>query len=264
MAARTGMLLLLLALPGMLHAQFTYTTNDGTITITKYTGYGSAVTVPGKINGLPVTRIGDEAFYSSPNLASVTIPNGVVSIGANAFYDCIWLSSVTIPNSVTNIGNGAFAICQSLTSVTIPEGVTSIADATFEYCKVLESVAIPNSVVSIGANAFYSCGLYIATIGDGVRSIGDGAFWCGVSAVIFQGNAPSLVTNVFGGANNAIVYYMPGTIGWGPTFGGRPTILWNLEAQFNYRSSYPVCRAFLRNPAESVGFRPQNRPLFQF
>jgi hypothetical protein len=238
-AARTAMLLLLLllTLPTTVQAQFTYTTNNGTITITKYTGYGSAVTVPDTINGLPVTRIGDAAFSSSPNLTSVTIPDSVVSIGANAFYDCIWLSGVTIPDSVTNIGSGAFAICQSLTSITIPEGVTSIADATFEYCKVLESVTIPDSVVSIGASAFYSCGLYTAMIGNGVRSIGDGAFWCGVSAVIFQGNAPSLVTNVFGGANNAIVYYMPGTVGWGPTFGGRPTVLWNLEAQFNYTTT---------------------------
>src|ERR1019366_359508 len=46
-AARTGiLLLLLLALPAAVQAQFTYTTNNGTITITGYTGTGGAVTIP--------------------------------------------------------------------------------------------------------------------------------------------------------------------------------------------------------------------------
>jgi hypothetical protein len=31
---------------------------------------------------------------------------------------------------------------------------------------------------------------------------------------------------VFNGDNNAIVYYLPGTTGWGTTYGGRPTALW--------------------------------------
>ena len=55
-------LLLLLALPAAVQAQFTYTTNNGAITITGYTGPGGAVTIPSTINGLPVTSIGDQAF----------------------------------------------------------------------------------------------------------------------------------------------------------------------------------------------------------
>ena len=31
---------------------------------------------------------------------------------------------------------------------------------------------------------------------------------------------------MFGGDNNVIVYYLPGTTGWGTTFAGRPTVLW--------------------------------------
>ena len=38
---------------------YSYTTNNGTITITKYTGPGGAVTIPEIITGLPVTSIGD-------------------------------------------------------------------------------------------------------------------------------------------------------------------------------------------------------------
>ena len=45
---------------------YTYTTNNGTITITGYTGPGGAVTIPGTINGLPVTSIGDVRSMAAP------------------------------------------------------------------------------------------------------------------------------------------------------------------------------------------------------
>ena len=32
---------------------------------------------------------------------------------------------------------------------------------------------------------------------------------------------------MFLGANNATVYYLPGTGGWGATFADRPAVLWN-------------------------------------
>jgi hypothetical protein len=35
---------------------------------------------------------------------------------------------------------------------------------------------------------------------------------------------------VFSGDNNATVYYLPGTTGWGTTFGGRPAVLWDPPA----------------------------------
>src|ERR1039457_1377456 len=111
-------LLLLLDLPAALQAQFTYTINNGTITITGYTGPGGAVTIPSTIDGLPVTTIGDSAFAFCP-LSSVTIPNSVISIGDWAFFDCRSLTSVTIPNSVTNIGDHAFDECSGLNAIPV-------------------------------------------------------------------------------------------------------------------------------------------------
>ena len=94
-----------------MQAQFTFTTNaDNTITITGYTGSNGVVMIPGTIADLPVTSIGDWAFYAT----SVT--------------------NVLIPDSVTNIGDGAFFDCESLTNVTIGSGVTSIGDWTFAFC----------------------------------------------------------------------------------------------------------------------------------
>ncbi len=288
--------LLLLALPAVVQAQFTLTTNtDGSLNISQYTGPGGAVIIPSTINGLLVTSIGGSAFLGSgvtsvtipnsvtnigagafwncgslttitiPNsvtsivdwtfyecvrLASVTIPNSVTTIGTHAFDDCTSLASVTIPNSVTtigdsafsgsgvtsitipnsvtNIGAGAFWNCGNLTSITIPNGVTFIVDGTFYECVRLASVTIPNSVTTIGSFAFYDCtSLTSVTIPNSVTTIGDSAFadCTSLTGVYFQGNAPSLGgPNVFAGDNNATVYYLPWTTGWGSTFDGRPTI----------------------------------------
>src|SRR3981189_1690467 len=101
--------LLLLSLPAVAQGQFDYTTNNGTITITGYTGPGGHVTIPNTINGLPVTGIGSYSLYYNTQLTRVTIPHSVTSIGDGAFLNCSSLVSVNIPNGVTSIGSAAFA-----------------------------------------------------------------------------------------------------------------------------------------------------------
>src|SRR4051812_1156364 len=81
-------LILLLLFPSAGRAQYTYTTNNGAITITGYTNASGIVTIPGTINGLPVTSIGFRAFASLPNLTSVAISKSVTNIGFRAFFNC--------------------------------------------------------------------------------------------------------------------------------------------------------------------------------
>src|SRR5438477_10171537 len=128
---------LLLAIPAAVQAQFTYTTNNGGITITRYTGTSSVVVIPDTITGLPVTVIGGGAFYYWTNLTTVIIPSSVTSIGDSAFGGCHSLTGVIIPNSVTSIGYGAFRECTSLTGVIIPSSVTSIGASPFGNCTSL-------------------------------------------------------------------------------------------------------------------------------
>jgi hypothetical protein len=54
------------------------------IAIWKYTGDAETVIIPAKINGSPVTSIGNQAFSSTP-VTSVTIPASVTDIGGDAF-----------------------------------------------------------------------------------------------------------------------------------------------------------------------------------
>jgi len=192
---------------------FNYMTNNGTITITGYTGPGGvAVAIPSTINFLPVTSIRHGAFVDCTfisvtipnsvtsinndasleccNLTSVTIGNSVTSIADGAFWWCVALTNVTVPNSVTNIGNSAFNYCTSLSSIMIGNGVTSIGASAFCDCYSLSSVTIPNSVTSIGDDAFYSCGsLTNITIPNSVTSIGDEVFYGCSSLVAITVNA---------------------------------------------------------------------------
>jgi hypothetical protein len=50
--------------------------------------------------------------------------------------------------------------------------------------------------------------------------------------VFFRGNAPTIGIDYFGEdifhvSDLVTVYYLPGTTGWGPTYAGVPTMLWN-------------------------------------
>lgn len=187
------LLSLLLVSAPLLQAQFTYTTNNAVITLTRYTGSSGMVTVSNF-----VTIIGDGAFQYTI-VSNVVIPNSVTSIGSNAFQYCDSLSGITIPNSITNIGPYAFNYCGSLTNVAIPSGVTSISDYMFEQCGSLTNVTIPYGVTSIGDGAFENSGLMSVTMPASVTSIGAGAFaedpiggpWSLTSVTI-----PGSVTNI--------------------------------------------------------------------
>lgn len=78
-------LILLLTLSANAQAQFTFTTNNGAVTITRYTGPGGDVTIPDTTNGLPVTGIGPLAFAYCFNLTNVTIPGSITTLGQSAF-----------------------------------------------------------------------------------------------------------------------------------------------------------------------------------
>ena len=184
-----------------------------------------------------VTNIGNYAFYDCNGLTSVTFPNSVTSIGYQAFYGCSGLTSVTLPQGVTTIANNAFTGCNGLTNMTLGNAVTSIGFAAFSGCSHLTTVTIPDSVTNIGDYAFAGCSMRSLTIPNSVISIGNFygyafANCTSLHTAYFKGNAPSVNFGpgsadgtTFNGEAGT-VYYVPGTSGWGATFGGWPTAGW--------------------------------------
>jgi len=84
---------------------------DGkSITIDKYKGKATEVNIPAKIQNLPVTEIGSNAFPLMSEVTSVTIPDSVTTIVDSAFYGCPTLTSVTFQGTipVKNFNDDAF------------------------------------------------------------------------------------------------------------------------------------------------------------
>ncbi len=169
--------------------EFDYKIVDGCVELIQYKGSSDKVVIPHKIDGLPVTSIGEYSFSGNIYVTSITIPDSITSIGEAAFEGCELLTSVTIPNSVTSIGDYAFGACPNLASIEIPEGVKSIGEWTFYDCCMLNTVVLHNGVTSIGDGAFYDCpNLTSVYIPNSVIDIYLGAFYdCGIKDVYYEG-----------------------------------------------------------------------------
>ncbi|MDR2160350.1 MAG: leucine-rich repeat domain-containing protein [Treponema sp.] len=118
-------------------SDFTYDLNeDGkSIVINKYTGDGGALVIPAEIEGYPVTRLAEAAFYSEVSgypqydpvgpgyfLTSVVIPASVKVIGDYCFSEIENLTSVTILGTDVELQLGAFVACENLSELIVPEG----------------------------------------------------------------------------------------------------------------------------------------------
>ncbi len=163
----------------MLYFSEVDTDRDGTFDCAECTGYDknvSEIVIPDTIDGLPVSAIGENAFWKCPCLTSVTMPDSLVSIGKMAFQEC-GFESIAIPEGVTKLDTWAFCHCEDLVTVMLPKTLKSVGYGVFQDCVSLENIVLPESITEISANMFLNCEfLEKITVPEGVTSIGNGAF----------------------------------------------------------------------------------------
>ena len=122
---------------------------------------GDTVSIPSEYEGLPVTGIGDKAFYNDKTLVSITIPYTISVIGEEAFGLCINLKEVIYENDakISTISKKAFSECKNLEIITIPKKVKTIGEMVFNECESLTEVIIEEgSIIEyIASDAFIKC-----------------------------------------------------------------------------------------------------------
>jgi hypothetical protein len=203
LTTKLWLVLVTLMLPFASTAQFLFTTNNGTITITGYSGTDNDVMIPGTIYGYPVITIGNSAFFNS-TLTNVTLPETVTKIDVQAFTGS-HLSSIITPDSVITIGQSAFLNCSSLASITIGTNMTTVGGDAFGNCPSLTNIFIPQGVTNFVYNtAFAECTNLIAIDVDPRNPSFSSA-----GGILFDKNQTTLVTFPSGLSGN---FTVPNTV----------------------------------------------------
>ena len=158
---------------------FQYTVNvkdKKTCSIRKYTGKANNVTVPSKINGYKVTRIGDMAFAGNSKIRSVKLPKKVTSIGKKAFTRCKNLKKINLPDNITTIGTDAFYDCGKLTIPAVPAKLKKAGAYAFMDCKV-KKFTFTSNMKELDKEAFTRCDIGEFTISRDVDNFDSDTLW---------------------------------------------------------------------------------------
>lgn len=142
---------------GNYEGKFEYLITDDEVTITSINKNLEELTIPAKIEGYPVTNIGNGACKNGM-LTKLSLPNTLEVIGERAFEDN-YIKDINIPSSVKYIFDYAFYHGYHYgtpKSITFNEGLEFIGNYAFgELFWDVNTVTIPSTVWYIGDMAFF-------------------------------------------------------------------------------------------------------------
>lgn len=184
---------------------------DGSYAIvTDYHGTGSEVKIAEKYRGVPVTHIGENAFWGNKKITKLTLPSTLRHIGNRAFYYCVNMNISSLPEGLEYIDEYAFCHCEGITISHIPDSVTHIGREAFLGCKSIKDLTIGNGLNEISQGAFELCaGLSKVVIGDGVTTINPSAFrYSNIIECVISDSVESIGDNAFSECKNLEVLHI--------------------------------------------------------
>ena len=175
---------------------------DNTITITKYIGNDSTVTIPKTISYKLVKTLAENAFAECSNVKKIVLPSSLVNLEFKSLYGCSGLESLTISgNAVGSLkyffGNDESNIPLSLEVIKFAEGSTTYSKDLFNELPAthLFKIYLPSNLKTTPADAFYKCiNIKEAYLPEGIKTISSGTF-CNCTNLV-KVNIPSTVTAI--------------------------------------------------------------------
>ena len=187
---------------------YTYTVTDGKATIIACDkAISGDVTIPEKLGGYPVVKIGNKAFSWCHSLKSIIVPDNVTEMYTYAFAYCSELTSVSISDNVRYLDVNTFSYCEKLTDVKLPANLKKIFMSSFSYCKNLKKIDIPDTVTFIDMTAFFGCkSLENIKLPRDLKRIGEYAFYkCSkLKEITIPENVTKIESGAFGGCESLV------------------------------------------------------------
>ena len=188
-----------------------------------------------------ITRIGAGAFHETL-LTRVNIPNPDCEIG-NSCFSSSQVSSVTLPQGMKKLGRHVFFYCTNLTSITLPEGMEEIGMMCFGSC-ALTSVNLPSTMVKldscslqdnpftsinlknvkyVGRQAFSQCTNLTTVTSNGMLEEIDGAAFtrCPLATAYLPEGMKTIIMNAYFRCPNLNSFTVPATV---TTITGNPCV----------------------------------------
>lgn len=139
---------------------YVYEINEGEVTITgcDREAIQGDVVIPQTLGGIPVTGIGERAFYYCNGITSVMIDDNIKYIGPSAFAFCGALSEVILPDTIQEIPDEAFYMCFNLSKVNLSKtNIRRIGLRAFGYCEFIQTITLPETLETVAEEAFNWC-----------------------------------------------------------------------------------------------------------
>ena len=135
---------------------YSFRLTDDHAELLSYSGEDAELSIPAEVSGLPLTKIGDNAFSRNKTVETLILPEGLQEIGNSSFSYLESLKKVELPSTIKKIGLTAFDYDRALAEVNFPEGLETIGRGAF-MDTALAVVELPASLKQIGTVPFSNC-----------------------------------------------------------------------------------------------------------